>query len=76
MSQPNIPEEDDLLPEYDFSHAVRGKYFESYRAGTNVGSWIPILPRHLKDSAHVSRVLRTLLTLAKEAPDQTEPSVR
>jgi len=29
------PEEDDLLPEYDFSNAVRGKYYERYRQGTN-----------------------------------------
>ena len=30
------PEDDDLLPEYDFSNAVRGKYYERYQAGTNV----------------------------------------
>jgi hypothetical protein len=75
MSQPNIPEED-LLPEYDFSNAVRGKHFESYRAGTNVVFLDPDIARAFKDSAHVNRVLRMLLTLAKEAPDQTEPSVR
>jgi hypothetical protein len=27
---------DDLLPEYDFSGAVRGEYYERYRQGTNV----------------------------------------
>ena len=27
---------DDLLPEYDFSGAVRRKYFKRYQQGTNV----------------------------------------
>ena len=27
---------DDMLPEYDFTGAVRGKYYERYRQGTNV----------------------------------------
>ena len=27
---------DDMLPEYDFSNAVRGKYYDQYRQGTNV----------------------------------------
>ena len=35
---------DDLLPEYDFSGAVRGKYYERYRQGTNVVSSILISP--------------------------------
>ena len=26
----------DMLPEYDFSGAVRGKYYERYRQGSNV----------------------------------------
>ncbi len=30
-------DKDELRPEYDFSHGVRGKhYYEAYRAGTNV----------------------------------------
>jgi len=37
MSQRRKAEsDDDLLPEYDFSGAVRGKYYERYRQGTNV----------------------------------------
>ncbi len=30
------PEDDDLEAEYDFSAAVRGKYYERYQQGTNV----------------------------------------
>jgi hypothetical protein len=29
------PEDDDLEPEYDFTGAVRGKYYERYQEGTN-----------------------------------------
>ena len=31
-----IDSDDDMLPEYDFTGAVRGKYYERYRQGTNV----------------------------------------
>jgi hypothetical protein len=71
MSQPNTPEEDDLLLEYDFSNAVRGRHHESYREGTNVVFLDPDLAKAFKDSAHVNRVLRMLL--AKESPDEKEP---
>ena len=40
---PSAPD-DDLRPEYDASvlkGGVRGKYLERYRAGTNLGSWLP-----------------------------------
>lgn len=37
MSQKDeVSETDEMRPEYDFSGAVRGKYYERYRAGTNV----------------------------------------
>ena len=31
MESPKIVPDDDILPEYDFSGAVRGKYYERYR---------------------------------------------
>ena len=34
--KPETRNGDDMLPEYDFSNAVRGKYYERYRQGTNV----------------------------------------
>ena len=37
MSQRRKAEsDDDLLPDYDFRGAIRGKYYERYRQGTNV----------------------------------------
>jgi hypothetical protein len=67
MSQPVNPEQDDLLPEYDFTDAVRGKHHEAYKAGTNVVFLDPDVAQAFKDSAQVNRALRLLLSLAKES---------
>ena len=60
------PEEDDMLPEYDFSGAVRGKYYERYRQGTNVVLLEPDVAQAFKDSESVNRALRLLLDLARQ----------
>jgi hypothetical protein len=60
------PEDDDLLPEYDFSGAVRGKYYEQYRRGTNVVLLDPDVAETFKDSEAVNRALRLLVNLAKQ----------
>ena len=36
---------DEIRPEYDFSHGVRGKHYEAYRAGTNVVFLEPDVPK-------------------------------
>ena len=67
MSQKINPEADeDMLPEYDFAHGVRGKHHEAYKAGTNVIFLEPDVAKVFTDSASVNRVLRLLLNLAKE----------
>ena len=67
MSQKVNPEgNEDMLPEYDFAHGVRGKHHEAYKAGTNVIFLEPDLAKVFSDSASVNRVLRLLLNLAKE----------
>ena len=60
------PEDDDLLPEYDFSGAVRGKYYERYRQGTNIVLLEPDVAQAFKDSEAVNRALRLLLNLARQ----------
>ena len=55
-----------MLPEYDFSHGVRGKHREAYQAGRNVIFLEPDLAKVFKDSDSVNRVLRLLLSLAQE----------
>lgn len=58
--------EDRLEPEYDFSGAVRGKYYQSYQQGTNVILLDPDVARAFKDSESVNRALRLLLDLARQ----------
>jgi hypothetical protein len=59
------PEDDDLLPEYDFSGAVRGKYAEQYRQGTNVVLLEPDVAQAFPDSDAVNRALRLLVQIAR-----------
>ena len=63
-------EYDDLLPEHDFTGAVRGKYYERYRQGTNVVLLEPDVAQAFKDSESVNRALRLLLDLAREEAAQ------
>jgi hypothetical protein len=67
----NQEPDDDLLPEYDFTGAVRGKYYERYQQGTNVVLLDPDVARAFKDSESVNRALRLLLDLARH--EVTEP---
>ncbi len=60
------PEDDDLEPEYDFTGAVRGKYYERYQQGSNVVLLDPDVAQAFKDSEAVNRALRLLLDLAKQ----------
>jgi len=64
------PEEDDLEPEYDFSGAERGKYYQRYQQGTNVILLDPDVAQSFKDSESVNRALRLLLDLAKHEVPQ------
>ena len=57
---------DDLLPEYDFSGAVRGKYYERYRQGTNVVLLEPDIAAVFRDSVAVNQTLRMLVSLRSE----------
>ncbi|HXU34046.1 MAG TPA: hypothetical protein VN851_26030 [Thermoanaerobaculia bacterium] len=54
----------DLLPEYDFSKGLRGKYAARYRAGTNLIILDPDLVERFPDSEAVNRALRTLVEVA------------
>jgi hypothetical protein len=56
--------EDDLLPEYDFSGAIRGNYYQRYRQGTNVVLLDADVAAVFRDSATVNDTLRRLLALA------------
>lgn len=65
------PENDDLEPEYDFSGAVRGKYYQRYRQGTNVILLDLDVAHAFKNSESVNRALRLLLDLARRVVPQS-----
>ena len=50
---------------YDFSGAVRGKYYKRYLEGTNVVVLEPDVAKRFKNSASVNRVLRAYIKSPK-----------
>jgi hypothetical protein len=64
-------EDDEMLPEYDFSGAERGKYYERYREGTNVVLLAPDLAKVFHDSEAVNAALRQFLSEHGEPPART-----
>jgi hypothetical protein len=56
----------EMLPEYDFSSGVRGKYAAQYRLGTNVILLDPELTAAFPDSKSVNDTLKALLALANK----------
>jgi hypothetical protein len=65
--------EDDLRPEYDFSQlqgAVRGKYADRYRAGTNLVLLSPEVAAAFPNAKSVNDALRLLMKVAKKSIPQ------
>jgi hypothetical protein len=62
------PRRDELRPEYDLSQlgsAVRGKYLQSYRAGTNLVLLSPDVAEHFPNERSVNDALRKLIAAGK-----------
>ncbi len=57
-----------MRAEYDFSKGVRGKYFDSFKQGTNLILLEPDLASVFKDSAAVNDALRALLRATDHVP--------
>ena len=57
----NQNEEDDI-PETDFTGGVRGKYYERYRQGTNIVLLEPDIAKVFRDSDVVNQALREYLS--------------
>lgn len=53
-------EDDEMLPEYDLTGGVRGKYVERYRQGTNVVLLDPDVAENFPTSESVNEALRRL----------------
>ena len=65
MSQENKRDADQKRPEYDISGGVRGKYYDRFRAGTNVVLLEPDVAAVFHDSESVNRALRMLIDVAR-----------
>ena len=68
--------EDELRPEYDLKellkHAVRGKYAERYKAGTNLVLLAPDVADAFPNEQAVNDALRLVMQLAKIPGTQRE----
>jgi hypothetical protein len=60
-----MPEDPDMLEEYDFSKGVRGKYTARYSEGTNVVVIDPDVAKYFPDHDSVNEALRSLLPIVK-----------
>jgi len=61
-----------MRPEYDFSGAIRGKYYRRYEESSNVVVIEPDVHKRFRNSAAVNEALRSLLrpTKKKASPEQ------
>ena len=68
--------EDDLRPEYDFdfSKAVRGKYYQQYIESTNVVVLDPDIAAAFQNSEAVNQALRAMLRFTEQAASLTARS--
>jgi hypothetical protein len=56
---------DTLLPEYDFSKAVRGKYTKRFEKSSNIVVIAPDVMKSFPDSDSVNETLRAVAKIAK-----------
>lgn len=70
--------EDDLHPEYDFdfSKAVRGKYYRQYLESTNVVVLDPDVAAVFRNAEAVNQALRAMLQFAEQTSNLTGRLVR
>lgn len=56
-----------MRPEYDFTGAVRGKYYERFRRSSNVVLLDPDVSEAFPNSASVNQALRALASVARRS---------
>lgn len=54
----------EMLPEYDFSKGVRGKYAKQFVQGTNIVMLAPDVAKIFHDSESVNETLRAVAKIA------------
>jgi len=66
---------DDLRPEYrreDLGPGVRGKYLDTYRAGTNLALLHSDVAKAFPTDESVNKALRSLIDASQEPVDSTQ----
>ncbi len=63
---------EEILPEYDFSKGVRGKYVRRLAEGANMVVLAPDMARIFPDSESVNRALRLLVEVAKRSVEKEQ----
>lgn len=71
--EPSNQGDPDMLPEYDFSEGVRGKYVGRFAEGCNVVVLEPDVARIFTDSESVNRALRALAGIIQHQTEKTQP---
>jgi hypothetical protein len=66
----------DMRAEYDFSGAVRGKYYRRYLENTNVVVLEPDVHEKFRNAAEVNKALRKLIRAAEMKRGLTKRSTR
>ena len=61
-----MPNDPDMLEEYDFSKGVRGKYAQRYAEGTNVVVIEPDIAKYFPDHDAVNEALRSLVGIIEK----------
>ena len=56
----NKPNQKEMLPEYNFSSGIRGKYAKQFASGTNLVALAPDVAKIFPDSASVNEILRVV----------------
>jgi hypothetical protein len=72
-----VSQYDELRPEYrreDLGQGARGKYFDSYRKGTNLILLSPDVAKVFPTEKAVNAALRSLINLAEKSAGLTKPS--
>jgi hypothetical protein len=67
------PDEDGMLPEYDFSGGVRGEYADRYAEGTNMVMLEPDVARIFPDADAVNHALRALADIMEHRVQKATP---
>ena len=65
-----------MLPEYDFSNAVRGKYYERVKESSNVVVIDPDVAELFPNAEAVNGALRVLATVARRGVIARRPNNR